>query len=299
MPEKLTIIIPTYNRKNSLGQLLKQLINETILPIELQIIVVVDGSTDGTIEMLDTFYPQVHKILGNGTWWYTKSMNKGFSYAIKNFNNQLVLCLNDDVSLGQNYLKNLLEGYSGLGKMAILGSLSLKNNDNGLVAFAGVKSFNRLTDKTTHYYPVLGKIDLNKCKPIKESELLPGRGLLVPVEAIEKLGGFDPFFFQYQSDYDFCLRAGKIGYKCFISYNAVLYSDMNLTAGVTSYKKSSFAKVLKAFFQKASRIYIPNRALFYWRHYYKLLFLFYMSKFIFVTLYKNIICRKVVRQHNS
>jgi GT2 family glycosyltransferase len=284
---KLVIIVPTYNRKANISYLLKQLYSQSNSLLNLEIVVVIDGSNDGTEEYIVSYFPEVHIIKGDGTWWYTRSMNEGFKYAIKNLNCRVVLCMNDDITISENYIQNILDNYNTLGNNSIIGSLALDNKTKSCIAFAGIENFNRLKDKMYHYYPILSKIEPNEFKGLRESELLPGRGLLIPIEAIKKLNGFDPFFFQYQSDYDFCLRARKIGYRCYISYDAVLYSNMELTSNVTSYKRSSIKSVFKAFFQKTSRIFIPNRARFYWKHYLKIFFPFYMLKFFIATLYKN------------
>ena len=72
---KIAAIIPTFNRKDYLKVLLSQLQNQNKERFTLEIIVVVDGSTDGTLEMLENEFPEVHIVKGTGDWWYTKSMN--------------------------------------------------------------------------------------------------------------------------------------------------------------------------------------------------------------------------------
>lgn len=68
---KISVIIPTYNRKNELGKLLYSLNNQTLPPSQFEIIVVDDGSGDDTEEWLMkhkdqfkvkiSFYAQVHR----------------------------------------------------------------------------------------------------------------------------------------------------------------------------------------------------------------------------------------------
>ena len=94
---KIAAIIPTFNRKKKLSIILKQLQAQVFQKkIFLEIVVVIDGSSDGTLEMIKTQYPTVHVVLGNGNWWYTKSMNKGFQYAQK-LSPDFILTINDDV----------------------------------------------------------------------------------------------------------------------------------------------------------------------------------------------------------
>ena len=56
----ISVIIPTYNRRNTLPRAVESVLNQTYKPIE--IIVVDDGSTDGTKEMFSEMYPLVRYI---------------------------------------------------------------------------------------------------------------------------------------------------------------------------------------------------------------------------------------------
>ena len=92
-------VIPTFNRKDKLNVILTQLASQILLPnLMLEIIVCVDGSTDGTNEMIMEKFPSVHIVSGDGTWWYTKSMNMGFKYA-QSLKIDFVLTLNDDIEI--------------------------------------------------------------------------------------------------------------------------------------------------------------------------------------------------------
>ena len=113
---------------------------------------------------------------------------------------------------------------------------------------------------------------IEKLKGIKRSVTLPGRGMLIPIETLKKLNFFDEKFVQYHSDIDFCLRANKLGYQVYISWDAVVYSHVNLTSSSSSFKKQSFRAFLNSFFDKYSRNYIPNRIRFIWRHNSKIYF---------------------------
>ena len=101
--KSLAIIIPTFNRKTYLSNLLNQINNLSHSDFDLYIIVVVDESTDTTIAMLSSDFPQVHIVKGTGDWWYTRSINEGLAY-IKNLNIDYVLTLNDDILLKNDFL---------------------------------------------------------------------------------------------------------------------------------------------------------------------------------------------------
>jgi len=52
MTPELSVVIPTYNRREYLRACLESLARQTASPEEFEVVVTVDGSTDGTIEML-------------------------------------------------------------------------------------------------------------------------------------------------------------------------------------------------------------------------------------------------------
>tara|TARA_Y100001001_G_scaffold81546_1_gene79437 strand:- start:29 stop:865 length:837 start_codon:yes stop_codon:yes gene_type:complete len=66
----ISVIIPTYNRKNTLPRAVESVLNQTYKPVE--IIIVDDGSTDGTKEWFSEMYPLVH---------YIYQVNSGVSLA--------------------------------------------------------------------------------------------------------------------------------------------------------------------------------------------------------------------------
>jgi len=91
----LTVVIPTYNRKDILKKCLNALFNQTFPQSDYEIIVIDDGSTDGTEELV--------KSLLNGPCMlrYFKQENKGPASArnvgIKNANGKIVLFIGDDI----------------------------------------------------------------------------------------------------------------------------------------------------------------------------------------------------------
>lgn len=93
---KLTVIVPTYNRKNILKKCLDALFTQSYSQSDYEIIVIDDGSTDGTGELVNS--------LINGSpcpLRYFKQENRGPAAArnvgIKNVNGEVILFLGDDI----------------------------------------------------------------------------------------------------------------------------------------------------------------------------------------------------------
>ena len=71
---KISVIIPTYNRFNSIGRALDSILGQTYKPHE--IIIVDDGSTDGTRELIRDQYPTI-KYFYQSRSGVSKARNKG------------------------------------------------------------------------------------------------------------------------------------------------------------------------------------------------------------------------------
>lgn len=283
MKDKVAVIIPTFNRKQYLRNVLTQLFHQIDAVSELIVIVVVDGSTDGTIEMLEKDFPEVILVKGTGNWWYTKSMNEGFKKA-EEYRPGLVLTLNDDIVLDPSYLQLLLNAKKQVEENAIMGSLSLTADQPYRIFFSGIRKYIRWRQKNIRYHPRFTLVPLEELTGIHPSIVLPGRGMLIPYPVLKKLNYFDEYYIQYHSDEDFCLRAWKNGFPVYISWDARVYSHVKDTGKGMSFIKTGFLAYLKGFTNKYSRIYIPQKARFYYTHCPKILWPVTMLTFFISNL---------------
>lgn len=289
---KIAAIIPTFNRKEYLKILLSQLQNQNREDFTIEIIVVVDGSNDGTYEMLNNYFPEVHIVKGTGDWWYTKSMNEGFKYAEK-FKPDYVLILNDDVEIGENYIQQLLNGINKLEKNSIIGSICFTLKKPCRVTSSGVRKISRLSGRSITYYKFGDEVDPDKLSGMYLSEVLPGRGTLIPTKVLKELNYFDEYFKQYLSDFDFCLRAKEKGYKIYISWNAKVFSHVDKTSYSSSYKRFSLSNYLSSFVDVYSRNHILQRIIYFWRHRTKVFLPLSLSIWLLAVTRANL-CKKKI-----
>jgi GT2 family glycosyltransferase len=291
---KLSVIIPTYNRKNHLSRLLAQLENQVLSNVEMSIITVVDGSSDGTLEMLENEFPGVSIVHGNGQWWWTKSIDEGCKVALKNKSDALLL-MNDDTEIRKNYITTLLKN-ARLHPGAIIGSLNITKNKPHLVYFSGVKKIVWWKAKSVRYHTMLAPYNEN-LTGLRQSILLMGRGLFVPVPVFEKIGLFDEKAFpQYKADLDFVLRANKNNIETFISWDAVVYCHLGLTGRGATYGTQSFFSFLASFFGKNTYTNLIHSFRYYRKHcpFYLLPLSFVIDKFRLI--YSFLRKRKAVRR---
>jgi GT2 family glycosyltransferase len=283
----LCIVIPTFNRKKQLAILLEQLKTQQVVGLKCATIVVVDGSKDGTIELLSLKFPDIIVILGDGNWWFTRSLNEGCKYAIDKLNSKLILTLNDDVQLPDNYLKEIIRNYNESDRNSIIGSSSYSLTKPRMITFSGFSRENIFSLKYYKYIASYTYMEPGKLTSIVSSVTLPTRGLLVPAIIMKEVNYLDEKTFpQYASDYDFVLRAAKKGANIFVSYDAYVYEDMKLTSqGNPRLAKSFYAYVKNIFFNKFSSDYFPNRIIMAWRFGVKVLFPLYFLTAIIAIPY--------------
>jgi GT2 family glycosyltransferase len=285
--QKLGVIIPTFNRQSYLQVLLKQLLSQDknttfqIIPI-----VIVDGSNDGTYEMLDTYFPQVDVIKGTGKWWWTKSVNEGIKYAFSQHQAEYILLLNDDSLIQSDYIKSLADAKNEAGENCVIGSMSVTDTLPFRVSFSGVKKINWLTLKKQNYYDNFELLDLIPSSGLFPTYALNGRGTLIKSSILKDLNLLDEQTYpQYGSDDDLALRAWKKGYKVVVSYSCKVFDRTTDTSKGTAFRKDHPVIFFKSFFKWNSVNYIPKELSFFYRHGIKLLMPFYLLKFILGTNY--------------
>ena len=226
---KISVIIPTFNRKVYLKKLLHQLENQVLNDnIKLNIIVVNDGSSDLTTEMLKSEFPKVILILGNGNWWWTKCINEGIKASLK-LSSDFVLLLNDDNEVENNYINSLMNDYRKLKPDSILGSASISLEDSDVIDSSGVKYFNKLFCKNIRFHLRNSKIN-NDFYGIHECYSLTERGTFLSIKTISELGLYDENMIQYGSDEDYILSAKQKGIPIYVSWNSLVYNHTKMTS---------------------------------------------------------------------
>jgi len=215
------ILIPVFNRWKLTNLCLTSLRNQSYK--DFKVVVIDHGSTDGTSLNISIAFQEVIVIKGDETMWWAAATNIGVQYALSS-NADFVLTLNNDLIVDKDYLESLLKIYH-TNKPCLVGSLTVdfKNQDNILFIggtwnkyFAKYKAHNKV-------YQSLKKLD-NNFEWI-ESDMLPGRGVLIPIDAFHKVGVYDEIKFpHYCADDDFSLRCKSVGFNLVVSVKSIVRS---------------------------------------------------------------------------
>lgn len=246
---KVYIVVPVFNRIvdtiRCIGGIRSQDYHNYI------IIVVDDGSTDGTYEVLSDKFNDVKVLRGDGNLWWSGSVNLGINYALKYCNpKDYILTLNNDVIVTEKYLRSLVD-LSKKYPDSLIGSLACYKDNSKRVFYSGVK-WDRLRAKKNFNVPRFTEINKINCEYFK-SDTLVGRGLLVPVECFRKIGLFEEKMLpQYAADEDFSLRAKNSGYLLLVSCKGVIISDTKNTGYKNNFNEMNFKKFLLSHFSRKS-----------------------------------------------
>lgn len=206
----MSIVLVCWNNKAYLDPCLKSLY-EGGLKSTFDIIVVDNGSTDGSQQMLAEKYPQVKLIQNAGNVGLGKASNQG----IEATNGRHVLLLNNDTLVNGPALDVLVE-YLDAHPEAGATAGRLLNPDGSFQS--GFAPFSTLAEEfliVTHLGELLwpGYPSHGDSQEIKETGWMSSACLLVRRAALDKIGLLDESYFIYGDEADLQYRLNKAGWK--------------------------------------------------------------------------------------
>ena len=215
----ISIIIVNYNVKEFLQNLLES-IKKASNSFDIEIIVVDNASNDGSVKLLENKYPEVFLIANKTNVGFAKAVN----LALKQIRGKFILIINPDTIIREDTLAKMLEFFKK-NPDADLAGCKVLNPDGTLQlacrrSFPGPwTSFTKVTGLSTIFpkSKIFAKYNLTYLDENKtyEVDAVSGSFMMFRREVYEKIGGFDPQFFMYGEDLDFCYRAQQAGYKIY------------------------------------------------------------------------------------
>jgi len=175
------VIIPVHNRIDFTIGCLEAMEKQTYSNFEL--VLIDDGSIDGTTETIQKKYKEVSILSGDGNYWWTKSVNEGIKYAM-NQGAKYVITLNNDTIPESNFVEMMVK-WSKVKPEAIFGALEMNSDDKPIY---GGHLEKWATENEVFLVDILSK---DKYIGLHKSDTLPGRGLWLPVSVFSKIGLFD------------------------------------------------------------------------------------------------------------
>ena len=199
----ISIIIPVHNRKQITLQCLKHLKQLDVLD-RFQIVVMDDGSTDGTSAEIQHYYPEVILLEGDGNLWWTGAIALGMKYAYDQ-GAEYIVWLNDDCELSPETLPSLVQ-FCQEHPNAIAGAQGFLKDSAEALAFGGKR-------KTWQGYRYL-QADKSQVLPC---DLLSGNVVCLPRSVIDTIGYPDAQLTpHYGGDSLYLIRAKKAGFQLYV-----------------------------------------------------------------------------------
>lgn len=235
----VSIITPNWNGGNEPLEFIQSIKKLHYPQKRIEIIVVDNGSTDGSPEKIAKKYPDVKLIRLKENIGYGPALNIG----IKKSKGEYIFIGNDDLVLKKGSLERLATYLLENPNAGIVGGKIYFKNAPKKIASAGQR-YNFFTGEIADYP--------NSNKE-KEVMWVQGCAYLFPRSLINKIGMYDEGFAKiYFEDFDLCLRAKKTGFKVIYYPKAIFYHGQSTTMDKTSssfklfqWYKNKFRFILK------------------------------------------------------
>lgn len=191
-----------------------------------EVIVVDNASSDGSAQMVTDEFPEFRLFAQTENLGFTG----GHNLAIAEKKGEHALPLNSDTIVHPGAIRDLLAYLDSHPEVGILGPKLL--NPDGSLQFS-CRRFPNPTAALFRNTP-LGRLfpnnrftreylmqDWNHDEP-REVDWVSGAAMLVRGDVIRKIGAFDPGYFMYCEDVDWCWRTWEAGYKVVYLPSAVI-----------------------------------------------------------------------------
>jgi GT2 family glycosyltransferase len=198
------VIVVNFNGQRFLDDCLSALERQTLPRHEFEVLVIDNGSTDGSIEFVRERFPGVRLIALQRNLGFTGANNVGFRLA----RGRYLVLLNNDTRVAPDWLESLVRAVDapdigGVAARIVFRSDPSVLNSTGLALLRD----GRGADRDVH------QMDRATKRPAGEVFGGCGASLLLRRELIDDIGGFDPRLFMYYEDLDLAWRARLRGWR--------------------------------------------------------------------------------------
>jgi GT2 family glycosyltransferase len=197
----VSVVVATYNRKKMLGGCIDSLFNQTYPKERYEVIIINDGSTDGTEDILNEYA----KRAPCGFKWFTQD-NRGqtvaFNLGVKNSIGEIVCITGDDCIADNACIQNLIKGYD-LKEVGAVGGRIMGMKTDGFVENYTEKNRMFSQEDFINHFIVGGNSSYRK-------------------SVLDEINGFDEFF-RHGQDTEICMRIRLKGYFLRYAHESVIY----------------------------------------------------------------------------
>lgn len=242
----LYILLPVHNRYLITQNFIHYLQRQTFQDYHL--VLLDDGSNDGTAAMVEQAIPNLTILRGTGDWWWGGALHQGYLWLQQqNFNhNPVILIMNDDTEFEADFLEK--------------GINSICHHPHALLTAecykdTGICNLSRGA-KVNWWYATFIPVT-NQKKP----DCLGTTALFFRWKSFEIIGGFKPNLLpHYFADYEFTYRAKRKGFSLYSDPEVKINWNIESTGHhyLNNFIEPTFRQSLhKLFSRKSARNPIP------------------------------------------
>ncbi len=229
-------------------------------------------------------YQRLILIKNDENYGFAEGNNVGIRYALKSFNSEYILLLNNDTVVDRDFLKYLVNMAESDETIGFVGPKTFFYQKKNILQVAGgAKVDLRHCEVEEIGY---NKVDDGTYDKYVEPDYIGGACILIKKEVVDKVGILDSNYFMYWEDADWCFSGREHGYKCVYAFKSKIWHKYGTSS--TNY--------LKIYYLNRNRIYFMKK------HSTKsqyTLFLIYFTLFILFECIYQLIRQRDVKMYSS
>ena len=223
----VSIIVVNTNEKRYIGRCLSSLLNQTYP--NLEIIVVDNASTDGSVEYIKKNFPEV-KIVESKI---NAGCPGGRNIGIKNAKGKYLAFIDADAMADRKWIENLVKVAKSNDKIGMCASKILYYQNPKVINSTGTLICKDLTAINRG----IGEDDINQYEEIEEVFGFHGAAHLLKKEMLDQIGLYDADYFMQHEEVDLSLRGRIAGWKCYYVPQAIVYHERSASIGIGAIEK--------------------------------------------------------------
>jgi GT2 family glycosyltransferase len=217
---KVVVTIPNWNGESGLKGCIESLLAQTLKP---HIIMVDNGSIDGSVNLVEQYFPEVEVIRHYENKGYAGGVNPGFRRAIE-MNADYAAPFNNDAIADKLWLETLVE-YMETHTEVGVAACKVLSADGGHIDSTG----DYYTNWGLPYPRGRGESDTTEYDDQTEIFAASGAASLYRVSMLKEIGLLDEDFFAYYEDIDISFRAQLAGWKIAYVPDSIVFHEISVT----------------------------------------------------------------------
>lgn len=208
-------------------------------PDQLEVIVVDNNSTDGSVEFLAQNFPYITIIKNDKNVGFGVANN----YAVNIARGRWIIFMNSDTYLTEPLTERLLQTIYTINSSptSIIIAPQIFFPDNKIqVNYGNFPSLFSVFLESILFYRTKASKNLQKNSYFFSVDWVSGAFFLIEKDLFKSIGMFNSSIFMYGEDVEFCFRARKKGVNCFIDESSKIFHHL---AGSSSPKSPFLLKI--------------------------------------------------------